>query len=1293
MRSGSAGTGGRGGNDGAMRGGSGGGGRAGGRGGEHGEDGGAVGALIELLLWERRGVDPGAGRWTGAGGAGGPEGCLDAAAALAAGEPKRALAVLDATAPEEAEAHALVRAPDRARLVRALRAAAVAMDGHWQPGTSTVPLRAAVVAAQAATRGDTAAAVASVTDPRLRLAAHLAGRHRPVLLSARMTIGHGRSGSAAQEASLRYGGDAHWTERDSADAVREPLTWFDALYEAYEGYGAHEVHGAHEGGGPPGSGGPRHADLLAHHLLLAADLRVRGGDRPAAEPWARSGRDHASGSPASAGFTALLVGDWRLGTPGTAEQCALGAPPGERALSRASAQYKRARALYQDARSASGQAAALLRLAHVERLRGGAEACRGILDEALELALAGGDGAYAVLIRVHQELDAIDAGADSRATTEGAEGEGGVGGAVVRWARTDGSTSWLRGLRQLVVERAEFWSTRGDAVRAGRAVALARGLDGDGGAADGAGEAGRPTSGLEAGMFRRARHRLAGVVLAGLEQREHREAIQACADRGRPPEWENCLGAVMAAKSFHDQASALRDPELMAVARELLDSAVEIGTRYLPAGDQLDSTLAMVRSDLVASGAQETLFRSRRARAAGLTQDADRLARRVLREAEGIPDELFRLFVGCSALVDLGERDAATSAVEAIEPRLSAIAAARLWLRLGEPERAARHLPGIGVHGPGPDQPWELPAIRADLALARHAYDEAARHARQGLGAFEEHRRRLARDALRASSADDPAVAGLQHAAVLALLSSGRPDAVAAAFDQAERGRAGFLDTVRALDAAPPGSAAHTAVRAWLAAEIRWAATFEEQAAALRRRTGEGTRARPGDARTMTAGYAGTTAAGEASAQAARGRIGEVGRGLDEAEAVVRRLVPAALTASHAEGLPDAAAVAAALPAHTLLLTYHVFDDVLVGWALTRATLRHERSARQPHRTVAAARRFHAWCARRDVPGAGDAGGEAAGRELVEALVRPFAEELRDHRRVIVVPPAALALLPFHALPWTGDVPLGVTHDVSYLPAVSLLARRHDRLPERPWAELDALFVGAPATHPRHGLRELPGTAAEVVAAAGLFPQGRALTGAAATRDAVLAATRGCGILHLATHGLIDELAPHCAKLPLADDDELGLADLPAVAQDLQLLVLSGCDTGRGTATAGGDVLGLTRAALITGARHALVSLWPVDDVTGCLVLARTYARMAKEPTVLLGTALAQAQREVRDLPGAARYDEFRELARRAGVRPGPAARAPDRPRSRDSAPLGHGRDGTPHGHPYHWAPFIHVGT
>ncbi|MFJ9819608.1 CHAT domain-containing protein [Streptomyces sp. NPDC101151] len=1260
-----------------------------------GTDGENLARLTGLLLVEQRGTDPSAappGVPSGATAAARLGPWLAPAAALAAGEPKAALILLDERPPDASGLGSSCLSP----LSRALRTAAIAMDGTWHPGGSPTHLPPVAQQAQFAARTGIEAAVASVTDPGLRLCAHLAGRVTPVLLSSRTTLGHAMCALAAQERAAAYGARADWDHQDLSAGLREPLAWFDSLYE--------EIAASH------------HEEAAACHLLLAADLRVRAGDPQAAQPLLRHGRQFASRSHATAGLDALLAGDWELGTPGTAEQCALqAAAPDARALMRAQEHYQRADAAYRAVLSRRGRAAALLRLAHVERLRGSLDACRETVERARALAVAAGDGACTALLRVHQALDLIQAGATSRGRADrAAEAET---EAAVAWATTAGSTSWLRGLRQLVLNRSEFWSGQGDVVRARRAALLAERLcpgpeRDDAANARPAGMASVPAP----GVYVRARHRLAGIVLTDLEQQDHLQRVLRSGERGEPPSLADCLGLIQAAKILHDQASALRDPDVMAASRARIELALRIGTDFLADVEPVSEVLDVLASDLASCAAQETLFRSRRSRAAGLEGEADLLARRALDAAEQIPDETFRRVLRCAAHVDLREWHRARAEMTAVEPRLSAVQAAALWLRLHRPERAAAHVPFIDAGStPGAaDQrhPWEQAAIRADLALARGLYDQAAGHAGQGLDAYEAHQVRLARDALRASFADDPVVAGLYHVAVLSSLCLGGPDAAAAAFAQAERGRAGFLHTLHALDTAGTDRAARTAVREWLVAEVHWSAEFEDHAAALGARAfplgprpapdvgGLPTRGRPAEhvpaapgARTHHASDATAAAVGAARARARtdrapredrRVRIQEAERVLDAAETQVRKLVPAALTASGKGALPDAASVAEALPSDTVLLTYHSFDNTLVGWAMTRRTLVSDRQTRWAQSMVAAVRRFHSWCS----AAGGGRGGEADGRELAELLLRPFAALLRDHRRVLVVPPAMLSLLPFHALPWDGDV-LGATHEVSYLPSASLVTRLR-RTPDRPWSKLHALLVGGPATDPRLGLRTLPGTVAETAELARLLPRHRLLTATEATRNRVLEAASDCQVLHLATHGLVDELAPNRSRLPLAGDDVLGIADLLRAAHEPQLLVLSACDTGRGTATAGGDVLGLTRAALITGARHAVVSLWPVHDRTGCLVMTRTYRYLLEDPAVFVGSALARAQRAVRDLSRAERDEEFDTLVLRAGTRPGQPSWARSSDAARDSDTLCTDADDR---HPYHWAPFIHVGV
>jgi CHAT domain-containing protein len=122
----------------------------------------------------------------------------------------------------------------------------------------------------------------------------------------------------------------------------------------------------------------------------------------------------------------------------------------------------------------------------------------------------------------------------------------------------------------------------------------------------------------------------------------------------------------------------------------------------------------------------------------------------------------------------------------------------------------------------------------------------------------------------------------------------------------------------------------------------------------------------------------------------------------------------------------------------------------------------------------------------------------------------------------------------------------------------------------------------------------------------------------------------------------------------LAGQDELTVAELVGMRLGANLAVLSACDTGRGAATLGGDVVGLTRALLAAGVRQTVVSLWPVDDVVACLTMVAFYDELAqgKPPA----PALHDAQTWIHALDVEAIWNAHTDLANAAGVAPGPSA-------------------------------------
>ncbi len=803
---------------------------------------------------------------------------------------------------------------------------------------------------------------------------------------------------------------------------------------------------------------------------------------------------------------------------------------------------------------------------------------------------------------------------------------------------------------------------------------------------DGRGTPRAVTGSLEA--YREARHRLASLVVAGMEldtrmrriQSEEREAAGGgaagpdAANRRVTASMVNAwLAAASTAELFFGEAVGLGDPDLVAAARPRLASVIDLGVRLLggqegllPVADALHSSLEGLRGGLRSADAAETLYRLRRHRSAGLPAEAERTVAQASALVRQGPPSPAR----CALLVETGRLAQARTEADELEAHglLTPLQSAALRMRLRQPERAAEAERRVRADGTEPVKPWERSAVAAEVSLALGDPRRAADRATEAVTAYEEHRLRLGRDTLRAASADDPVVARAYHTAMLSQWEL--PDGEATAFTVAERSRSGFLDAVQALDSVAGQPAAVRAVRGWLQAESRWAARFEETAAVLR---GGGS---------VAVAQVPEPAGAAADARFPRRRILEAERALSAAETEVRRLAPRALASRRSPGaVPDVSAVGAALPPDTVLLQYHLLDQDLLSWAVTREGLLTERHKRSADDLVATARRFHTACA---------SGGEVAapGRALSEALLGFCAPLLSGYRRIVVVPPAPLSLVPFHALPRAGAV-LGVTHDVSYLPAASLLTRHGHRSVAPDWAEATALLVGAPATAPERGLARLPGTETEVATLQGLLPRSRVVTGRAADRARVLEQAAGCAILHLATHGDVQELTPYLSRLALAGRDHLGMDDLLGPDLAPELLVLSACDTGRGTATAGGDVLGLTRAAVISGARHTVVSLWPVDDITGCLVITYMYRHLVSPDHPPVGTALARAQRDIRRLSQDEREEEYARLADRADF---VTDRSGTRVRSRDSGPRPL-VSGTDRVHPFHWAPFIHVGV
>ncbi|WP_081655811.1 CHAT domain-containing protein [Amycolatopsis vancoresmycina] len=188
-----------------------------------------------------------------------------------------------------------------------------------------------------------------------------------------------------------------------------------------------------------------------------------------------------------------------------------------------------------------------------------------------------------------------------------------------------------------------------------------------------------------------------------------------------------------------------------------------------------------------------------------------------------------------------------------------------------------------------------------------------------------------------------------------------------------------------------------------------------------------------------------------------------------------------------------------------------------------------------------------------------------------------------------------------------------------------------------------------------------------------------ALLGAGAAKTAVTGRLPAARVAHLATHGLISAIAPTASGIVLDGGERLSVTDLAGLDLDADLVVLSGCDTGRGEVTRGGDVVGLARQLLAAGARSAVVSLWPVDDRSTCVLMDDFHHRLAAGENA--AEALQGAQQFLRSLTALDLHERYTVLCAAVGEDapgPGSARRSP----AQEDAPL----------RTAEWAAFVLIG-
>lgn len=243
--------------------------------------------------------------------------------------------------------------------------------------------------------------------------------------------------------------------------------------------------------------------------------------------------------------------------------------------------------------------------------------------------------------------------------------------------------------------------------------------------------------------------------------------------------------------------------------------------------------------------------------------------------------------------------------------------------------------------------------------------------------------------------------------------------------------------------------------------------------------------------------------------------------------------------------------------------------------------------------------------------------------DLYQLLIEPIARLLPDDpgSKIIFIPQGPLFLVPFAALKESPDKYLIEKHTILTAPSIQMLdliSKRHASHPVK--AGDAALIVGNPKmptlrsqdSQPPKQLVSLPGAEKEALELASIL-KAKALIGEMATRKFVIQGMPGKRFIHLATHGVLEDLSglgvPGAIALTPSEGDDgfLTSREIIDLTLDAELVVLSACNTGRGQAR-GDGIVGLARSFILAGVSEVVVSLWAVSDESTVVLMKEFYS-------------------------------------------------------------------------------------
>ncbi len=245
-------------------------------------------------------------------------------------------------------------------------------------------------------------------------------------------------------------------------------------------------------------------------------------------------------------------------------------------------------------------------------------------------------------------------------------------------------------------------------------------------------------------------------------------------------------------------------------------------------------------------------------------------------------------------------------------------------------------------------------------------------------------------------------------------------------------------------------------------------------------------------------------------------------------------------------------------------------------------------------------------------------------RELYSTLIEPVAKQIEGVSTLCVVPDSFLWNVPFQALIAPSHRFLIEDHALFYAPSLSAL-REMSRSNVTRDAGSSLIAFGNPviAKDDQHSdVCPLPEAEQEVSSIAKTIgaTSSKVLIGRDATEKTFKALAPSYSIVHLATHGVIDNKQPLYSHLVLTrsdgDPENDGLLEAREIMNlnlSGDLAVLSARETANGRISPGEGFIGLSWAFFVAGNRSILVSQWKVNSHSTTQFVMSFYSNLKPE--------------------------------------------------------------------------------